>query len=139
MEKAVVNPSGAFGYTDLDQLIWQQSAPFKASAAVTSKRVVAIGTDGSVAVAATDSTASLVIGIANQAIVSAATGNIVLGGIVTGVAAAGAVAAGDIVKRSVTTAGYVSATATPGVGEGLGVAVAASASNVVSVFVIPGR
>lgn len=137
--KQLINPMGAFGYTDLDQQLYQETGTFKASAAVTAKRVVAIGTDGRVAVAATNGTAALAIGVSNQTIASGASGNVVLGGIVTGVAAAGAIAAGDVVKRSATTAGFVSTTASPATGEAIGIAIAASASNTVSLFIINGK
>lgn len=135
-DRAINNPAGAFGLTaDFPQ----SASPYKTSAAVTAKRVCAVGTTGLVAVIATDGTAALCIGISRDAIASGATGLIVERGIVTGVAAAGTVAAGDLVKRSVTTAGYVSATATPAAGEVLGFAIAASASNVVDVYVQPSK
>lgn len=132
--QAITNPNGAFG----------QAAQFGAneiecvaSAAITGPAVVAVGTTGLIATAATNGTASLAIGIARKTIASAASGPVVVTGYVASVPCAGAVAAGDILKRSVTTAGYVSATATPAVGEALGVAINASSSNVVNVWVAP--
>lgn len=134
-EKPIGNPLGAFGYTDLQTGLWYQPAEFKSSAAITAKRLVSIGTDGRVATTATDGTASLVIGVAVSAIASASSGEVIVAGIAEDVSAAGAVAAGDLLKRSATTAGYVSATATPVAGEVIGVAINASASNVVDVWI----
>ena len=59
-------PHAAYGYTGLDTVVGQTTVDLEASAAVTSKRAVAIGANGKVALAATDSTASLVIGIASN-------------------------------------------------------------------------
>jgi hypothetical protein len=129
------NPTGAYGYSTGDQKFYYQARPYQTSAAVSAGYALAIGTDGKVAHAATNGTASLVIGFAQKAAASGATVNVILNGHVENVPAAGAVAAGDVLKRSTTTAGYVSATATPGVGEAIGVAIAASASNVVDIFV----
>lgn len=137
--KVITNPGGAHGYTDLDTQLYSQTAPFRASAAITAKRVVAIGTGGTIAIAATDGTASLTIGIAQSAIASGADGLVVIGGIAEDVPATGAVAAGDLLKRSTTTAGSVSATATPAAGEVVGTAINASSSNVVDVWVTPGK
>lgn len=133
--KQLTNPSGAFGYTDLQTQLPSVTDPFLTSAAVTASRMVAIGTDGKVAVAATDGTASLVVGFAPAAISSGYTGLVVTGGVAENVPCNGTVAAGDVLKRSVTTAGYVAATATPAVGEAIGVAINASSSNTVDVWV----
>lgn len=137
--KVITNPAGAFGYTDLETQLFCQTAPFVTSAAVTSKRVVAIGTAGTVAIAATNGTASLTIGIASAAIASGQAGLIIIGGIAEDVPCDGAVAAGDLLKRSVTTAGSVAATATPAVGEVIGTAINASSSNTVDVWVTPAK
>lgn len=137
--KVITNPAGAFGYTDLETQLYSQTAPFVTSAAVTSKRVVAIGTAGTVAIAATDGTASLTVGIASAAIASGQAGLVIIGGIAEDVPATGAVAAGDLLKRSVTTAGSVSATATPAAGEVIGTAINASSSNTVDVWVTPAK
>lgn len=135
--KTVVNPGGAFGYSDLATLGYQSTAPMRTSAAVTGPAVVAIGTGGAIATAATDGTASLVVGIAVDSIASGKDGQVVVQGLAENVPCAGAVAAGDLLKRSVTTAGYVSATATPTAGEVVGVAINASSSNTVDVWVRP--
>lgn len=137
--KVITNPGGAFGYTDLETINYCATAPFRTSAAVSAKRVVAIGTTGLVATAATDGTASLTVGIAQSAIGSGSDGLIIIHGMAEDVPATGAVAAGDLLKRSVTTAGSVSATATPAAGEVIGVAINASASNVVDVWVLPAK
>lgn len=135
--KSVTNPGGAFGYTDLATLGYQQTAPMRTSAAVVGPACVSIGTAGAIATSATDGTASLVVGIAVDSIASGKDGQVVVNGLAENVPAAGAVAAGDLLKRSVTTAGYVSATATPVAGEVVGVAINASSSNTVDVWVRP--
>lgn len=137
--KTITNPNGAFGYTDLQTKLPSWPGEFSASAAITGPAVVAIGTDGTVATAATDGTAALTIGIAVESIASGDTGEVVCMGIAENVPAAGGVTAGALLKRSATTAGYVSATATPAVGEVIGVAINASASNTVDVWVIPAK
>jgi len=133
--RQINNPHGFGGDTSLKAKLPQKYEEYVASAAVTVSRVVAIGTTGQVAVAATDGTASLVVGFAVKG-ASAANGLVTVqtGGVCENIPCNGAVAAGDIVKRSVTTAGYVAATATPGVGEAIGVAINASASNTVDVL-----
>ncbi len=135
--KTINNPGGAFGYSDLATLGYQQTAPMRSSAAIVGPACVSIGTGGLIATAATDGTASLVVGIAVDSIASSKDGLVVVTGMAENVPCAGAVAAGDLLKRSVTTAGYVSATATPAVGEVVGVAINASSSNTVDVWVRP--
>lgn len=137
--KTITNPGGAFGYTDLDTQLYSTTAPFRTSAAVTAKRVVSIGTAGTIAISATNGTASLCVGIAQSAIASGADGLVVVHGIAEDVPCDGTVAAGDLLKRSVTTAGSVAATATPAAGEVVGTAINASASNTVDVWVTPGK
>lgn len=134
-DKALTNPMGAFGYTDLTTTQWQLCSEHKASAAITGPAVVAIGTDGQIATAATDGTAGLAIGIAVKSVASGSAGLVVVAGLAENVTAEGTIAAGAIVKRSATTAGAVAATATPGVGEALGVAINASAGGTVDVWV----
>lgn len=131
----IVNPNGAFGYTDLQTGLGSLQLEFKANAAVTAKRVVSITTAGKVAISATNGTASLTVGIARQAIASGDTGQVIVFGIAEDVPCDGAVAAGDRLKVSVTTSGSVSATATPAAGEVIGVAINASSSNTVDVWV----
>lgn len=137
--KQISNPSGAFGYTDLQTQLWSLQAPFKASAAISAKRVVALGTDGQVITATTNTVSSTNIGISGAAIASGYVGNVILFGIAEDVPAAGAVAAGDLLRASGTTAGYVSATATPTIGQVVGVAINASSSNTVDVWVLPAK
>lgn len=135
-EAQITNPRGAYGQTaDAPR----NTHEFKASTTVTANRVVAIGTDYTVAVAATDGSAALCIGVsqtAGAATVGAPVApQITVWGLAKAVPVAGTVAAGDVLKRSVTTAGYLSTTATPATGEKLAVALAASASNVVDVWI----
>jgi hypothetical protein len=134
----VFDPSGAYGYTDLETQIWSRKVPLLAGGTVTAKSVCAMGTAGAVTVAATDGTASLCVGIAAAAITSGSVGLVIVQGMAEDVPVNGAVAAGDVLKRSATTAGRVAATATPATGEALGVAINASASNVCDVWVSKG-
>jgi len=138
-DKTITNPNGAQGYTDLQTTLFSVCAPVLASATVPAKRVVAFGTDGSVSTATTDGTASLNLGIAPDAIPVGTTGDVVILGIAEDIPCAGAVAAGDLLKASATTAGYVSATATPAAGQVIGVALAASSSNTVDVWMPGGK
>lgn len=134
--KTINNPTGAHGYTDLETEVYCTTAPFVASAAIADKVVVAVDTAGNtVATAATNGTASLCVGISQDAIASAQVGLVIIHGVAEDVLVNGAVAAGDILKRSVTTAGRVAATASPAAGEALGVAINASASSLVDVWV----
>lgn len=135
MANPITNPLGFGGYTDFQTLVGGFDLEFKCSASVDAKQVVAIGTDGTIAEAATNSTAALQVGVS---LASGSTGDVIkvrVFGAVDDVPAAGSVTAGLILKRSVTTTGSVSATATPAAGEAIGFAIAASASNLVDVFV----
>lgn len=134
-EGQIKTAQGAYGYTDLRTQLWAQEAVFVATAAIVARNVVAIDTTGKVATAATNGTATLVVGVAQDAATTNGDVSVVVYGIAENVSAAGAIAAGDIVKRSATTAGYVSATATPAAGEAIGVAINASTSNTVDVWV----
>lgn len=130
---AINDPLGAFGETAHKETNVKFS--FKASAAISAKAVVAIGTDFQVATLATDGTDSLGIGIADAAIASGNTGKVTVLGLVQDVNADGSISAGDLLKVSATTDGYVLATATPAAGEVVGVAVNDSASDVVDVWI----
>lgn len=139
MPDTINNPGLSYGYTDFQNNFWSAEAPFKTSAAITAGKVVAIGTTGLVATAATDGVAALAIGITPRAIASGKVGSVVVMGIAENVNAAGAIAAGDILKRSATTAGFVSATAAAADGEVIGIAINASSSNTVDVWVFPAK
>lgn len=128
----IVNPRGTYGDT---ASFPRNEESFQASAAIAAKAVVSIGTDGRVATAATDGTASLVVGVAKDAAASGAQVQVVTNGYVAAVPVDGAVAAGGILKRSATTAGRLATTASPAAGEAIAVALAASASNVATVWV----
>jgi hypothetical protein len=132
---SIKNVGGNFGQTDLQTSLPGVMGEFKSSAAITALSVVAIGTDGTVATIATDGTAALQVGVALKAAASGRAVPVQLLGIAENVPCDGAVAAGGLLKRSVTTAGRVQATATPAVGEVIGVAINASASNTVDVWV----
>ena len=134
----IIDPMNLNGSGSLEQQLWSNPVPFKATAtAIATHKVVSIGTTGLVAISATDGTPSLVVGITKEAIEASGTGNVIIQGIAENVACDGTVAAGDLLKRSVTTAGSVAATATPAEGEVIGVAINASASNVVDVWIGP--
>lgn len=139
MGKTINNPNGAFGYTDLATKGFQLTGNFKASAAITGPAVVAIDSALEIATAATDGTASLTIGIAQNSIAADDTAPVVLLGVAENVPVDGATAAGALLKRSVTTAGRLAATATPAAGEVVAVSLAASASNVTDVWVFPAK
>jgi len=132
---SIKNVGNVFGQTDLQTGLPGFMGEFKTSAAVGAKAVVAIGTDGTVATIATDGTASLQIGVSLKAAASGKAVPVQLLGIAEDIPCDGAVSAGNLLKRSVTTAGRVQATATPAVGEVIGIAINASASNVVDVWV----
>lgn len=139
-DKQLLNPAGAYGYTALTDGLATSQSEFRTSTTVTTAlTVVAMGTDGRVAIAATNGTASLCIGVALET-AGAANGiiEVATSGFVGSVPCDGAVAAGDVLIRSGTTAGSVKASATPATGEAIGVAVAASASNVVTMYVSKG-
>lgn len=131
----IVNPGGAFGYTDTQDTNWQLLVPMKASADIAANNVVSMGTDGTVAPSGTAGTPHLVVGMAVAAISSGKTGLVAVMGIVDGLVAEGAIAAAAILKRSATTIGAVAATATPAAGEVFGIALAASAGGVVKAWI----
>ncbi len=136
MSGPLTNPTGAFGVTDLQSTVWSNAIPFKTSAAVTAKRVVAIATDSNlVALAATNGTAALCVGIAEGAIASGYVGNVIIEGIAENVPCTGTVAAGDPLIRSAATTGSVATSATPAAGTQIGVAINASSGGVVDVWV----
>ncbi len=135
-DKLITNPDGAYGYTDLQTRGWSISAPVTASAAITGPAVVTLSTGYSVATAATDGTASLARGIVMESVAANGNCNMIVGGIAENVPVDGATAAGALLKRSVTTAGSLAATATPAAGEVIAISLAASASNVTDVWVV---
>lgn len=136
MDKNLFPGGGQFGYDPLDDNLYSEVAAFISSAAITAKRVVVIDSDGRVAQAATDSTASLSVGVAlNPASAADQPVRVVREGFVSKVPASGAIAHGNILKRSTATAGAVEATASPAVGEAIGFAVGSSSSNLVNVWV----
>lgn len=139
MGKTINNPNGAFGYTDLATKGFQLTGNFKASAAITGPAVVAIDSALEIATAATDGTAALTIGIIQGSAANDDTVPVVLMGVAENVPVDGATAQGALLKRSVTTAGRLAATATPAAGEVVAVSLAASASNVTDVWVFPAK
>jgi hypothetical protein len=130
------NPVGAHGYTDLQTRLWKEEALFETSAAVTARSVVAIGTDGRVATAATNGDATSVVGIARRGTTAAGkTTGVVVKGIAEDVLAQGAIAAGALVIRSATSAGHVASSATPAAGTAIGVAISAASGGTVDIWV----
>ena len=137
--KLISNPNGAYGYTSIDQKLPQTTEEFLAGGTITAKVPVSITSTGTITATATDDTASRVVGISLKAITSGKTGLVITGGIASGVSAGGATTLGTPVIRSATTAGYVTSSASPAVGEAIGIALGASSSNQVSVYVSLGR
>lgn len=135
--KSIGNPSGAFGYTDLDQKLYQQTAEFQAAGAISAKAPVTITSTGTIAQAATDAVASLVVGIALNALTTGETGQVIVLGSASGVLAGGATTLGTPVIRSAATSGYVTSSASPAVGEQIGIALGASSGGTVNVWVLP--
>lgn len=129
---------GAYGYTDLQTFGEPVIEGRETSAAISGPKVVAVGTDGKVATAATDTTASLCIGVCINSPVSGGEAQVVRLGLAENVPATGSVSAGDLLIRSATTAGSVSASATPTAGQVVGRAINASSSNTVDMEVLPG-
>jgi hypothetical protein len=130
------NPVGAHGYTDLQSRLWKEEALFESSAAIAARTVVAVGTDGRVATAATDGAATSVVGVARRGVDAAGkTTGVVVKGIAEDVLAQGAIAAGALVIRSGTSAGHVASSATPAAGTVIGVAISAAANGVVDIWV----
>jgi hypothetical protein len=139
MGKTVNNPNGAYGYTDLETKGFQLTGNFKASAAITGPAVVSMASNLTVATAATDATASLCLAIVQGSAAADDTVPCVVLGVVENVPVDGATAAGALLKRSVTTAGRLAATATPAAGEVVAVSLAASSSNTTDVWVCGGK
>jgi hypothetical protein len=133
MGTAITNPAGAFGYANQ---VNRETSTFVASAAIPAKTVVRVLTDGRVVTAATNSTASLAVGVTlTSAAAAGDTVEVAVRGHVAGVPVDGATAAGAVLIRSETTAGRLAASASPAVGEALAVAIAASASGVTPVWI----
>lgn len=135
--KIISNPNGAFGYSSIDEKLPRTTEEFLAGGAIGAKVPVSITSTGTITATLTDDVAARVIGISVKAIASGKTGLVITQGIASGVSAGGATTLGTPVIRSATTAGYVTSSATPAVGEFLGIALGASASNQVSVYVDP--
>lgn len=133
--KQITNPQGAYGVTDLEQQSWQEAPSFKTSGVVAAKNVVIIGTDGTVAAAATGSTASLTLGVALEAGTTGDTIRVVTNGLVTGLVAQGTINQSSPLIRSGTTAAAVAASAAPAAGEAIGVAIAASSGGLVTAWI----
>jgi hypothetical protein len=135
-DKEIIPTGGVYGYTDLQAQGWFLSFPAEASAAITGPAVVTLSSTLTVATAATDGTASLARGIALESVASGNIAQVVVAGLVENMPVDGATAAGSLLKRSVTTAGRLAATATPVAGEVLAIALAASSSNTTDVWVV---
>lgn len=140
MSVPISNPKGLGGYTDLATITVPITRNFIAAGTITALQAVFLGTNLRIVSAATDSTATKVIGIATKSGVSGDIIPVVVWGPVESVPISGDATAGAPLKRSVTTSGRVASTATPAVGEYLGFAVAAAsaANGTVTVFVSAG-
>ena len=145
MTDRIINPLGAFGWTDLRTNAGGEPMMMKANGHIYADDVVSIDTSGRVVQCITNGTAALAIGVAvagpgttSDTSAIAGTGTpvmVVTYGLAENVKAAGAIAAGDGIKRSATTAGYVSASNAPAAGEAFAVAINASASNTVDIWI----
>lgn len=133
------NPTGAFGYTDLQNKLGHMEFEMVAGAVVTAGYPVFLNSTGQVVNAATDSTDALIIGIAREGANTGSSVPVIVHGIAENVLADGATTAGVLLKQSATTIGYVLATATPAVGEVIGVAISASAGGSTDVWVLPAK
>lgn len=142
------NPTGAFGVTTLAEKAGGEAIQMQAAGLIFDKQVVSVNTLGKAVLAATDVLANLCIGIAvggpgtssNSSAIAYTNSPVmvVTAGMVSGVPVDGASTAGAILKRSITTAGSLAATATPAVGgEGFAISLVASASNVTDVWIKP--
>lgn len=137
--KTISNPHGAYGYSDLQTKGDQDTRPMVAGGtiAATGPQVVAVASNGvTVTVAATDAAAGLCRGIVREPAVAGRSVLMVTGGPVANVPVDGATTAGAVLKRSVTTAGRLAATASPAAGEAFAISLAASSSNTTSVWVL---
>jgi len=137
--KTIANPTGAFGYSTLDQQGWNETAPFVVStAAVGAKQLVQIDPAGNTCRVNTTTPNPLQIGITQNAANVGQTVNVIVQGTASGVAYTGtAPAAGDVLIASGTTAGRVATNNTPGLGQSVGIAIGAGAGGVVDVWVTP--
>jgi len=137
--KTITNPTGAFGYSTLDQQGWNESAPFVVStAAVGAKQLVQIDPAGNTVRVATTTPNQLQVGITQQPGNVGQTVNVIVQGTAAGVAYTGtAPIAGDVLIASATTAGRLAVNNTPGIGQSVGMAINAGAGGVVDVWVTP--
>lgn len=135
-QKALSNPNGAFGYTDLQTKLGYNTVDCVAGAAIAARVPVSITSTGTVATTATDGTA--IIGVSLNAAAAGDIVQVITTGIAENMSAGGATTLGTPVIRSATTAGWVTSSATPVTATVVGFALGASASNTVDVWVLPG-
>ncbi len=132
----ISNPSGAFGYTGIQQKGSVNTIEVLAGGAIAAKVPVSVTSTGTVIATATDGVA--IVGVSLNAIASGKTGLVITCGVAQGVLAGGATTLGTPVIRSATTAGYITSSATPVTGTVVGFALGASASGVSNIWVLPG-
>jgi hypothetical protein len=130
------NPSGAYGYTDLQAQIPPTTKEFVASAAIADNTVVSISSTGTVATIATDGVA--IIGVSYEAASAAGKTLQVIRDGPANVVAGSATTLGTPVIRSATTAGAVTSSATPVTGTVVGFALGASSGGRSWIWVQPG-
>jgi len=137
--KTISNPTGAYGYSTLDQQGWNETATFVVStAAVAAKQLVQIDPAGNTVRSATTTPNPLQVGITQNAAAVGQAVNVIVQGVASAVPYTGtAPAAADVLIASATTAGRVAVSNTPGLGQSVGIAVGAGAGGVVDVWVTP--
>lgn len=135
--KTITNPTGAYGYSTLEQQGWNESGAFMVStAAVGAKQLVQIDPAGNTCRLATTTPNALQVGITLGPGAIGQVVNVVVQGQAAGVAYTGtAPAAGDVLIASATTAGRVAVSNTPGLGQSVGFAIGAGVGGLVDVWV----
>lgn len=132
----IIHPAGGqFGYSTVDDKTPRQVDGYKASAAITGPKVVALAAAGTVSTMGSGSAAITALGVCVNSPASGGTAQVVTDGIVSSVPCDGTVSANSVLIRSNTTDGSVKASASPAAGEVIGYALANSASNVVTMKV----
>lgn len=142
----ITNPTGAYGYTDLQTRVGNNAIPLKAAAAITAKSVVQWATtatsSGQVVTALTNGTLAAVLGIALDPVSAGGVVNVAIEGAVDEVYLNGSCdTLFTPLKRSATTAGRLATTATPAAWEVVGYALSTTTNTTgsISVWLFPNR
>lgn len=141
MPEALQNPSGAYGYSDYQTLIGNQSMIMRAGgAAITAKSVVQFATTatstGRIVTALTNGTLSAIVGIALEDIPAGGVGQVCMFGAVDQVYLNGSCdTLYTPLKRSATTAGRLASTTTPAAYEMVAIALSTTTATTASITV----